>query len=81
MLKNKQINSIFLEIFELNKHKNLGLFFTAATLAVNNEEHKLLYLKELTQQIKSCKKSMIKIFNSNIVHKIINLRLEVEIYC
>lgn len=78
MTKNKQIETIYSEIFELSSNKELGVYKAAANLGYSDEKHKLLFLKELTQQIICCRKNMIETFNEDIIYKITQLNLNVK---
>jgi hypothetical protein len=78
MENSKKIESIFSKIFERNKRRSLGLYGMTAKLGYETEEYKIIFMKELTQQIRSCRESMILIFGEEIINDIDALDLKVR---
>lgn len=65
----QKIESIFQKIFALEKRKNLGLFGMVAHYAYE-QNLKALHMKELKEQIYSCKEAMQEVYGSRIVQEI-----------
>lgn len=65
----KKLESIFQEIFALEKRKNLGIFGMVANFA-HNHDKKILHILELKEQIYSCRESMKDIYGQKIVEEI-----------
>lgn len=78
MENSKKIESIFSKIFERHKNQSLGLYGITAKLGYENEENKIIFVKELKQQIASCRGSMIDIFGQEIINDIDGLDIKVR---
>lgn len=73
-----KIESIFSKIFERKKKKSLGLYGMAAELGYETEENKVIFIKEVKQQIASCRGSMTDIFGQEIIDEIDSLDIKVR---
>ncbi len=73
-----EIENIYLKIFERNKDQTLGLYGIAAQLGYEDKTLKRTFIKELKQQIASCRGSMTEIFGEEIINEIDNLDIKVR---
>ena len=65
----RRIELIFKKIFAREKSKNLGLFGLAAHYAYE-QNMKALHMKELKEQIYSCKEGMQEVYGRRLVQEI-----------
>lgn len=73
-----KIESIFSKIFERRKKQSLGLYGIAAQLGYEDKKLKVTFIKELKQQIASCRGSMTDIFGQEIIDEIDSLDIKVR---
>lgn len=73
-----EIENIYLKIFERNKYHTLGLYGIAAQLGYEDKTLRKTFIKELKQQIASCRESMTEIFGEEIIDEIDNLDIKVR---
>lgn len=73
-----KIESVFSKIFERRKKQSLGLYGVVSELGYETEENKILFIKEVKQQIASCRGSMTDIFGQEIVDEIDSLDIKVR---
>lgn len=78
MENSKKIESIFSKIFERGKKQSLGLYGMTAKLGYETEENKIIFIKEVKQQIASCRGSMTNIFGQEIIRDIDSLDIKVK---
>jgi len=78
MKNSVKIESIFSKIFERSKKQSLGLYGVAAQLGYETEENKITFIKEVKQQIASCRGSMTEIFGKEIINEIDSLDIKVK---
>lgn len=74
----EKIEDIYLKIFAKNKNQSLGLYGMAAKLGYEDKTLKVTYIKELKQQIASCRDSMIELFGQEIINDIDSLDIKVR---
>jgi hypothetical protein len=74
----EKIEVIYLKIFARNKKQSLGLYAIAAKLGYENKTLKITFIKELKQQIASCRDSMIELFGQEIINDIDSLDIKVR---
>jgi hypothetical protein len=77
MENSKKIEAIFSKIFERRKSHSLGLYKKTVELGYETEENKIIFIKEVKQQIASCRGSMISIFGQEIIEDIDSLDIKV----
>ena len=70
------IESIFSKIFERSKNQSLGVYGKTAQLSYETEEYKIIFIKELKQQIASCRGNMTRIFGEEIIDEIDSLDIK-----
>lgn len=78
MEKNKKIESIYLKIIKRAKNYPLGVLGVAAKMGYEQKQYRITYLKELKQQIASCRGSMTEIFGEEIINEIDALDIKVR---
>lgn len=78
MGNSKKIEIIYLKIFERHKTNPLGVYAMAAKLGYEDVNLKITFIKELKQQIASCKDSMIDTFGEEIINDIDSLDIKVR---
>jgi hypothetical protein len=78
MENNKKIETIFSKIFERSKNQSLGLYGMTAKLGYETEDNKIIFMKEVKQQIASCRGSMTNIFGQEIISEIDSLNIKVR---
>ncbi len=78
MKNSVKIESIFSKIFERRKKQSLGLYGVVAELGYETEENKILFIKEVKQQLASCRGNMTDIFGEEIIAEIDNLDIKVR---
>ena len=78
MENSKKIESIFSKIFERRKKHSLGVYGKAAEFGYETEEYKIIFMKELKQQIASCRGTMTDIFGQEIIADIDALDIKVR---
>jgi hypothetical protein len=71
-----KIESIFSKIFERRKKQTLGVYGMAAQLGYETEENKVIFIKEVKQQIASCRGNMTRIFGEEIIDEIDSLDIK-----
>jgi len=76
MENSKKIEVIFSKIFERRNKQSLGLYGMAAVLGYETEENKVTFIKEVKQQIDSCRGSMTDIFGQEIIDEIDGLDIK-----
>lgn len=76
MVCNKKVEGTYLKIFERAKHYPLGVLEVAAKMGYQEKEYRLTYIKELKQQIDSCRGYMTEIFGKEIIEDIDNLNIK-----
>lgn len=76
MVCNKKVEDTYLKIFERAKHYPLGVLEVAAKMGYQEKEYRLTYIKELKQQIDSCRGYMTEIFGKEIIEDIDNLNIK-----
>ena len=75
MNQSKNIENIFIKIFSRIKTHELGLFEHAAKMAVHDELKRITFLKEIKEQIRDCRSSIIEVFGLEIIKDIENIKL------
>jgi len=78
MKRTQQIERIYSNIIKRSMTHELGIHQITAYLSYNEKRYKILFLKELTQQINNCRSTIIEIFGENITNQIWDLKLKVE---
>lgn len=68
----QEIEFIFQEIFALEKKKKLGLFGMVAHYAYEMNE-KALHIRELKEQIYTCRENMEEVYGRNLIDEIYSL--------
>ncbi len=74
----QEIENIYTKIFERIATQNIGIYSMAAKLGYKNEKNKILFLKEITQQLDGCRLAMIEVFGEEIINDIDALKLKVS---
>lgn len=77
MEKSQAIENVYIKIFERMTTQNIGIYSMAAKLGYKNEKNKILFLKEITQQLDGCRPVMIEVFGEEIINDIDALKLKV----
>ena len=73
----QEIENVYKKIFERISTRNIGIYSMAAKLGYKNEKNKILFLKEITQQLDGCRPVMIEVFGEEIINDIDALKLKV----
>lgn len=68
----QEIEFIFQKIFALEKKKKLGLFGMVAHYAYEKDK-KVLHMKELKEQIYTCRENMEEVYGRNLINEIDSL--------
>lgn len=68
----QEIEFIFQKIFALEKKKKLGLFGMVAHYAYEKDK-KALHMKELKEQIYTCRENMEEVYGEKLIEEIDNL--------
>lgn len=76
MVCNRKLEDTYLKIFERAKHYPLGVLEVAAKMGYQERKYRLTYIKELKQQIDSCRDYMTEIFGNEIITDIDNLDIK-----
>lgn len=76
MVCNSKVEDTYLKIFERAKYYPLGVLEVAAKMGYQEKEYRLTYIKELKQQIDSCRGYMTEIFGKEIIDDIDNLNIK-----
>lgn len=74
----QEIENVYKKIFERIATRNIGIYSMAAKLGYKNEKNKILFLKEITQQLDCCRAVMIEVFGEEIINDIDALKLKVR---
>ncbi len=71
------IENVYRKIFERIATRNIGIYSMAAKIGYKNKKNKILFLKEITQQLEGCRPVMIEVFGEEIINDIDALKLSV----
>lgn len=77
MKSSQAIENVYKKIFERMTTQNIGIYGMAVKVGYENEKNKILFLKEITQQLDGSRPVMIEVFGEEIINDIDALKLKV----
>lgn len=78
MENTEAIENVYRKIFERIATRNIGIYSMAAKIGYKNKKNKILFLKEITQQLDGARPVMIEVFGEEIINDIDALKLKVR---